>query len=589
MKVALSTEEKIHVGGAEEFEIPLKTATMSQVFAAVQDKDRLMTVLPETAKIRQVNIQVHAGLLGAALNAAATLVSYPYGCTEQLVHSTIPNLVLLDLVSRAGIDREQLGPLKEPLVRAEKNAALGIRKLIQRQRSDGGFALWRQDPNASLSVTLMVLSALKSAEGLKIEGVDQALYKGLEWLRNVKPKGLDRGGSLYGYELARASEVSGGQVFSQEEIAFVKKLAGRNDVPVLDLIHALRIFVAHKDKRWSPFNDAARDSGMKEELVGKLQTALSKFDQDLALGDVSSLAILGFPLQVPSTVSAGMGVLADLDALPAPLESKLKGLLLSHLRNGLWISTFDTGQVIFNTRKILSNEAAAIAREQANNSRKIVVRKKDGVALGTLSRIPAGFIGSFAYSGESAALSELQLEGLEATEVARAALHAEILYSDAARQSKGVTIERNFYKITGQRSEKLDLSQTLHVGDVVVSELRVQQHPSPDKRYIPSRFLVIEDPIPSLAEGLEEDRTYLADAGIQARDETYWGSIKETLRTPEQTVRIAKVMPGGELRCYQVWRVGFNGRASIPPARAFDMYDESLQGNTVAHSIQVGE
>jgi uncharacterized protein YfaS (alpha-2-macroglobulin family) len=46
-------------------------------------------------------------------------------------------------------------------------------------------------------------------------------------------------------------------------------------------------------------------------------------------------------------------------------------------------------------------------------------------------------------------------------------------------------------------------------------------------------------------------------------------------------------MPRGEFKVYQIWRAAFTGKAAIPPARAFDMYDESLQGNTEAGEIRV--
>jgi len=60
-----------------------------------------------------------------------------------------------------------------------------------------------------------------------------------------------------------------------------------------------------------------------------------------------------------------MGTLEDLNALPEPLESKLKRILLTSMKNGFWVSTFDTAQVIFNTRKLLSKEAAAVAEAHA--------------------------------------------------------------------------------------------------------------------------------------------------------------------------------------------------------------------------------
>ena len=142
----------VHVGGAEEFDIPLKSAAMKQVFTGTRNKNTLDYPLPETGKVSELKVQVSSGLLGAALNAAEVLVSYPFGCTEQLVHTTIPNLVLLDLVKRAGISPNELGPLAATLTKAERNASLGIKKIIQNQKTDGGFGLWPSDPNSSLPV-----------------------------------------------------------------------------------------------------------------------------------------------------------------------------------------------------------------------------------------------------------------------------------------------------------------------------------------------------------------------------------------------------------------------------------------------------
>ena len=121
----------------------------------------------------------------------------------------------------------------------------------------------------------------------------------------------------------------------------------------------------------------------------------------------------------------------------------------------------------------------------------------------------------------------------------------------------------------------------------MVSEIRVKRDLTQDLRSLPSQFLVVEDGIPSCAQSIDEDEKYLADAKIQPQDDDYWGSIKETQRYPEKTVRIAKLLPRGEIRIYQVWQATHHGRANIPPARAFDMYDESLQGNTEARTVRV--
>jgi len=47
------------------------------------------------------------------------------------------------------------------------------------------------------------------------------------------------------------------------------------------------------------------------------------------------------------------------------------------------------------------------------------------------------------------------------------------------------------------------------------------------------------------------------------------------------------VLPRGEITIYQVWQAAFGGTAAVPPAVAFDMYDESVRGNTGAGRIRV--
>jgi len=280
-------------------------------------------------------------------------------------------------------------------------------------------------------------------------------------------------------------------------------------------------------------------------------------------------------------------VLSDLDALSKELEARLKRVLLNHMRNGYWGSTFDTAQVIFNTRKILSKEAAAAAGERRAGMRTVSVRDGEGVQLGDLSRIPSGFVGSFPEPGSVGRLAEIQLVGLDPLDVAHSTVTADIPFGSVSSASHGLTLDRTLMRITPSGTEPLDHSKPLRKGDVVVSEVRVRRGPLADLRSLPSHFVVVEDGIPSFARTIDEDRNTLADAKVRAKEDDYWAAIKETQRYPDRTVRIAKILPrGGEIRIYQVWQVAFAGKASIPPARAFDMYDESLRGNTDAMLVR---
>ncbi len=583
LKVALKAPAGVRVGGAEEFEIPLKAAALPQVFSSVQQDNLLRIDLPPQAEPRQVTVRVNSGLLGAALQAAAMLVQYPYGCTEQLAHSTVPNLVLLDLIARAGLQPEQLGPLEKTLQRAKQNAALGVRKLIQNQKSDGGFALWPSDSEATVPVTLIALQALKYANELQLEGVNNAYYKGMEWL-NLHGEGNTL---LDGFVLSGFATV--GYAYNapwQQQADFVEKTLANAHAGADDLVAALRMVKAYENQNWHSFNQQFKDRPqLKNDLVKRLQLALDAIDlasyqrQDGALYNS-----LGFGFGLPSLVSSGLGVLNDVQALPPALEAKLKRLLLQTQQNGYWQSTYDTAQVIFNSRELLSKEAVAAAKQSA---RSISISSKEGFTLGTLQRIPGGYLGNFNRFGDTPDLSEIRLAELNADEIASATVGVEVPYPALAARAAGLEVQRSFRRITAKGSELIDMSQALKPGDVVVSEVRVKRSADAGRPTPGSEFVVIEDGIPSLAEGQENDETYLADAKIQAKDDSYWAGIKETQRYPDRIIRVAKLQVGGELTLYQVWRVARAGSASIPPASGFDMYNEVVQGNSLAGRVVV--
>jgi len=576
----LKAGEDIHVGGVNGFGIPLKPAAMIQTFTGALDGDRLILDLPETARPKTLSAQVNSGLLGAALNAAPVLATYPFGCTEQLAHTTIPNLVLMDLVRRAGIDPKDLGPLEKTLTRAEKNAAAGIRKIILNQKASGGFGLWPADPDASVPVTLTAIKALRYASELEIPKAYNALQGGLDWLsqsQNVDPQPV-----LPGYALASFAQTSGYFQPFEQQSDFILAVSQNRGASVSDLIYALEIFAAFKDQDWNRLIQQFKDSQVRDILSRRLVAALDRFDEKTYIkairSDAELVESLGFGYGVPYLISSGLGVLKTLDALPAPIEAKLKQALLRSMRNGYWISTFDTAEVIFNTRAVLSAEAEAWKQER-DAHRSVRVTGPDGV-VGELTRIPAGFTGVFQNPGSAKGLSEIRLEGLRPLEIAHATVTAEVPFDSVEAKGRGLTVERTLLRITPKGHEVINADATLRPGDAVISEVVVRRKPVADAASVPSRFIVVEDGIPSYARGLDEDRTYLADAGLKTVDDTYWASVKEVQRHPDRTVTIAKIAPTGELRVYQVWKVAFDGRATVPPARAFDMYDESIQGNS---------
>lgn len=584
VSVALNAGAKVKIGGMESFDMPLKPASLSQIYNSKTQGERLLFDLPQSGQPQQLTVRVNSGLLGASLQAAEMLVQYPYGCTEQLAHSTIPNLVLMDLLNRAKLKSTQWDGLISKLDKAQRNAEVGIRKLLANQKEEGGFSLWPNEPEASLPVTLIAMEALSYAKELNLSGADMAFSKAQDWLANHVEQLPE---SQFDDFVLGSFAVSGNSYNApwEKQANYVKTIAANPQAKAHEMIAALRILRCYEKLKWHSFNQQLGNTQqLRVDLINRLQQALQTIEPVSYQSQVLYQQ-LGFRFGLPSLIAAGLGELELAKALPVALEAKLKRQLLERQENGYWQSTYETAKVIFNARAILSKEAAA--HSKLSNSSALSVSGKNAEPLGRLTAIPGGYVGQFDLAKAQADVSEIQISNLKADDVANASLSVSQPYADLTARASGLSVERQLYRITPKGHELLDSQQSLKLGDLVVSEVKVKRLADNSQSKQGSEFVVIDDGIPSLAEALENDQTYLADAKLKPKDDSYWALIKQTLRYPDRTERVAKLMQAGEIQLYQVWRVNRPGSAVIPPATVVDMYQETLQGNTAALRVNV--
>ncbi|HQH27869.1 MAG TPA: alpha-2-macroglobulin family protein, partial [Oligoflexia bacterium] len=359
VRVYSAGSAQLKLGGVQEFEVPLLEAAMRQTVGGKSEDDGLVQLgIPAAAQVEALRVQVSSGLLGVALGAARRLVSYPYGCTEQLVHTTIPNMMLLDLVERAGLKSEELGGLAEASAKARRHAEHGMAKLVKNQKADGGFSLWAGESLSSFPVTVMAASALAVASELKIEGAEQARLRAERWLvNNCENYDYAGGEGLSGYELAVLAELKFWDQPVARQIAFVEKQAADAKPRADSLIYALRIIKAYETRPWHRFNDSITPE-IKDSLTLKLREALTDISfNDFSRSRAGDFAVLGFSFGPVELASGALGILAALNALPDDLGARLKRFIIEAMENGGWLSTFDTAQLIFNTRELIAEEA----------------------------------------------------------------------------------------------------------------------------------------------------------------------------------------------------------------------------------------
>lgn len=105
---------------------------------------------------RILEVRLAPSLAGAVFAALEYLLKYPYGCTEQLMSSLLPNLVVAEALRKlkveAQTDRAQL----------DRNIRAGLEKLYGYQNGDGSWGWWREE-DGSLFLTSYVLLGLGHA------------------------------------------------------------------------------------------------------------------------------------------------------------------------------------------------------------------------------------------------------------------------------------------------------------------------------------------------------------------------------------------------------------------------------------------
>ena len=139
----------------------------------------------------------------------ASLDRYPYGCTEQVISRALPWLYVADLSADSGRGAD------DPDLRDRIREA--VRRVLSRQRPDGGFGLWSARDEADPWVSAFALDFLDRARGQGFEVDAGALGRSHAYIANLLHRALasthETDAAAYGLAvLARSGVVEPGTV-----------------------------------------------------------------------------------------------------------------------------------------------------------------------------------------------------------------------------------------------------------------------------------------------------------------------------------------------------------------------------------------
>jgi hypothetical protein len=583
-----SVPSGLKAGGPREFEVPVSETVLRSVFsAATRDTASVAFSVPDGSTADALSLVATRGALGIALSRARELVSYPYGCAEQLSHSTYPNLVLLELASKVPGLELRMADLTRLISRARENASSGMQKLMSYQKGDGGFVLWPSDAATSPSVTLMVHEVLSQASDLGIEAASALLNKSSQWF-NEHGKDVQ----WAPWQLVRLAKYAPYTELTSRLGSFVVSTNGKKDATLGELVYGLAVLQYHREMTWHRFfqevpNAPQIEASMERSLVTLLGS--HSLDQVTFAQQDFSTESLGFTPSRTVLLGDTLLVLRQMKNPPVALIEKLQRRLLDDLgEGGLW-SPLDAALVINALKPTI---VAEIDEQAGSEGEPVEVQDAHGTVIGLAKPIVGGYAATFDRSSlEGKNLSQISLQAPARDLTVVGDLTLATPYAGLEARGDGISITRTLLRVTARGAEVLSADSNLSPGDVVVSKLDVSRPAGKGwwSNRSPSDWFVVQDGIPSIAEGIDDDRTVLADAKLVPPDGTWWSSVKETLRYPDRTERTMRLAQGGSMTSYSVWRIAYQGEAVVPPGRIFNMYLKGLEGSTSATRVRSGK
>lgn len=524
----------------------------------------------------ELRLQLTNSPLATLRPAVNHLLEYPYGCTEQLSSRILPHTSVPTLLGVLGMT-----PGASETARDEPGKLLTARELqpliervLANQHHDGGFGLWRDSaPIPELSAFVAVLLSQVNAAGLAVprEALrklsDYSNARAAEALGVVEPEYPDA-------ESALTPDLAALLLFAEQRLPHLdaarskRARALRNEL--LKRIDELSVgSVGLLSAAW--VNDA--ELGAARRL--QLETALTE-----RLERVGTSASAPPPLEssaFTSTTHETAFALIGLSALfpeNAALPMLARGLLAQRNSDG-WASTQQTSWALLALE--------AYARARPDEARRLQLDAKLGaspwfeqqLAPGSIHRVEAPAERLLEKDDRLQAEVELSARrdaepvgttaaGSESTASEGTAHYTAQLTSEHAgfgeEESHGLRL-----RIEYEPDARYEHGAELRVGDTASLHVIVESA-------TPRRFIAVEVPLPAGVRAINPDY------GGYRRAPSHFGATHYEYRDDRVLLFIDTLQGNARL---PFWVVGETaGRFQMAPARAFDMYDESIRART---------
>ena len=511
--------------------------------------------LAQGESLADVRVRTFEGFSGTVVPALQWMTTYPFGCVEQLVNTTLPNLAIASVL---GLETKIITEVTETLgfwakvkhffvtiyewitgifgsgspklsdeqtkalQTAIDNSKLGLGKIQALQVKDGdrrGLFNWFSGVGGDLRLQYFVLTSLASVEdGALLTGIDvKAAYQALANHRYTYQNEYTAVIDIYlKGQFSHLKLID--ETIGASDLRFIMEGALKDSNPLL-MAYALRT-LNYADKEAA---NSVKD--LRPTLIKNLSEKLSEVLK-LEMTDQNYLqrAVVqnwsGYMGRPGSLIALMARALFEAKSLSKELKNDVRDRLASLFNGESYGSTYESGQILLNSVWLVKDE---IENRKAGSAPTVKMNGQE--VKGEASLILAGW--EIPVSGEALKNSGVEFQVSGSKKLIKAKLIA-----NRRTPMKSVTpivgkslLERSFYKLneTTQQLTPLSEGSDLNIGDLIYIEHDIQ---AADKgSYFASSYYVLQSDIPSGTSLVEDDdrfsklNVYADRSGWKKREE----------------------------------------------------------------------
>jgi len=592
--------------------------------------------LADGEKISQLRLSLQEGLSGTVIPALNWMLSYPYGCVEQLVNTTIPNIFFKTLLAKWNLDvaeskvsqvatpeaknflarfwaslknwfssvgewvsnlfvssakKVRLSPkLQVQLEQAVRNANVGVEKIRAYQTSQGAYS-WFEDMENSeqsfsmTSLVLLSLAPLNDADLLRRAGVDQALnfLDRYSYLQD-HPSGI-----MMTYARIRFSKL-GIRPLAWSAIETQFRFQANHVLEKGSVLEQAYALLSLGELGESATNVKEIKSQLIKSLKDSLNSITKVDDIQHATWTPIGNSWDEYPGRLGSTLAVVGHALFLASEMPAELEQKIGANLLEHFDGRSFGSTFETAQVLMHSEWLIERDVEratslkipriAVNGQTISKDELFIEYSPMGLEV-RLENVPVA-------DNKQLEFKVLDEQKGKTPKKGQLIVESEYSFKNIIEKSSGFKIRRNFFRLIPGKQERqlLKSGDQVSLGDLVYVEIEMET--SEQRPWWSSRYHVLSSHVPAGFQVIEEDNVYKAKPFELALSEI---RVKKREMESEKVTwylnfERAWMMTGRRLGF--VMRAGFEGEFQAGTAEIKDFYDEKIMARSPAFSLRVG-